>query len=104
MPAAQGGIQSHAALICSSLVRPDSVRSFPPAAFQVMGLDIMGDERQQGPAYNYARVFTWFQVSTTMLTAVKLPVVKIKAEHQPSPGAADPDGDVVQAAQLEDAD
>ncbi|KAH7127145.1 hypothetical protein B0J11DRAFT_432600 [Dendryphion nanum] len=35
-----------------------------------MGADIMGDERRIGPIFNYARVFTWWQLATTIEAAL----------------------------------
>ncbi|KAF1997331.1 hypothetical protein P154DRAFT_565495 [Amniculicola lignicola CBS 123094] len=31
-----------------------------------LGADIMGDEKREGPVFNYARVFTWWQLAQTV--------------------------------------
>jgi hypothetical protein len=35
-----------------------------------LGADIMGDEKKEGPIFNYARVFTWWQLAQTIETAL----------------------------------
>ena len=40
----------------------------------------MGDEKQQGPSYNYARVFTWFQVSRALLAVLNGTMENVSAE------------------------
>jgi hypothetical protein len=35
-----------------------------------LGADIMGDEKREGPIFNYARVFTWWQLAQTIETAL----------------------------------
>lgn len=41
------------------------------------GVDIMGDEQQPGPIFNYARVFTWWQLARTVETALTMSVNNI---------------------------
>lgn len=35
-----------------------------------LGADIIGDEKREGPIFNYARVFTWWQLAQTIETAL----------------------------------
>jgi hypothetical protein len=35
-----------------------------------LGADIMGDEKREGPVFNYARVFTWWQFAQTIESAL----------------------------------
>lgn len=39
-----------------------------------LGADIMGDEKREGPVFNYARVFTWWQLAQTIEHALKTTV------------------------------
>lgn len=34
-----------------------------------LGADVEGDEKRKGPIYNYARLFTWWQLASTLHTA-----------------------------------
>lgn len=44
-----------------------------------MGADIMGDEKHEGPIFNYARVFTWWQLARTIELALTTSVNSIAA-------------------------
>jgi hypothetical protein len=35
------------------------------------GADVRGDERKRGPIYNYARIFTWWQLASTIEQALR---------------------------------
>jgi hypothetical protein len=39
-----------------------------------LGADIMGDEKREGPIFNYARVFTWWRLAHTMEKALQTTV------------------------------
>ena len=41
------------------------------------GADIVGDEKKEGPIFNYARVFTWWQLAQTIETALTITVNNI---------------------------
>lgn len=42
-----------------------------------LGADIVGDEKKEGPIFNYARVFTWWQLAQTIETALATTVNNI---------------------------
>ncbi|KAF2870392.1 hypothetical protein BDV95DRAFT_444030, partial [Massariosphaeria phaeospora] len=42
-----------------------------------LGADIMGDEKREGPIFNYARVFTWWQLARTIESALTTTVNNI---------------------------
>lgn len=42
-----------------------------------LGADIMGDEKREGPIFNYARVFTWWKLASTIELALHTTVTNI---------------------------
>lgn len=44
-----------------------------------LGADIIGDEKREGPVFNYARVFTWWQLARTFEHALTTTVSNISA-------------------------
>ncbi|KAI1125046.1 hypothetical protein F5Y10DRAFT_279745 [Nemania abortiva] len=52
-----------------------SFRLEPPSSdFDIpncLGLSVAGDEKQEGPAFNYARIFTWWNMANRLYQALK---------------------------------
>ena len=72
----QGGIHSLGGLVPSLADGQDKQDPFSPiaaapATIAFCNRDVMGDEHQQGPSMNYAQLFTWSQVSRTLLLALE---------------------------------
>ena len=44
-------------------------------------LNVRGDEKERGPTFNYARLFTWAQLTVTVTRALATKVAKIRAEE-----------------------
>ncbi|KAF2117030.1 hypothetical protein BDV96DRAFT_644465 [Lophiotrema nucula] len=51
-----------------------------------LGADIMGDEKREGPIFNYARVFTWWQLARTIESALTTTVNGIATGQTCKPG------------------
>lgn len=51
------------------------------------GADIMGDEKKEGPIFNYARVFTWWQLAQTVEMALTTTVNNIATGQTCKPTA-----------------
>ena len=49
------------------------------------GADVMGDEKKEGPIFNYARVFTWWQLAQTIEMALTMTVNNIAAAQTCKP-------------------
>ena len=45
------------------------------------GADVRGDETEEGPIYNYARIFTWFQFNRCLTRAVEATLENIEHGH-----------------------
>ncbi len=50
----------------------------PPALPETLGMDSRGDERQEGPIYTYARVFTWWTFTKRILDAFEASLNKME--------------------------
>jgi hypothetical protein len=72
-----------------------------------MGFDVRGDERLEGPVYNYARAFTWCQFSFQLHDAFSAVVGNLEAgkavggqqRHQDWDPAVDLQGNTIETAQ-----
>jgi hypothetical protein len=61
--------------------RMDATINEHPIIPPTWGMDICGDERLIGPIYNYARVFTWWSISTVLHDALSTTIAKIEREN-----------------------
>ncbi|KAJ6495238.1 hypothetical protein C8R45DRAFT_1094898 [Mycena sanguinolenta] len=55
-----------------------------------LGIDVRGDERLEGPIFNYARAFTWFAFAEHVRTAFRNSINSINANSINSINAQDP--------------
>ena len=46
-----------------------------------LGLSVAGDEKQEGPAFNYARIFTWWNMASRLHQAFETAVVNMERRH-----------------------
>ncbi|OCL07000.1 hypothetical protein AOQ84DRAFT_398719 [Glonium stellatum] len=56
------------------------------------GADVIGDERLEGPIFNYARVFTWWQLARTIESATATTLAALADGRTCKPGVDKPDG------------
>lgn len=56
------------------------------------GADIIGDERLEGPIFNYARVFTWWQLARTIESATATTLTALASGKTCKPGPEKPAG------------
>lgn len=52
------------------------------------GADIIGDERLEGPIFNYARVFTWWQLARTIESATATTLAALASGKTCKPGSS----------------
>ncbi|KAJ7608737.1 hypothetical protein FB45DRAFT_945812 [Roridomyces roridus] len=64
----------------------DSEPALPPPTW--WGFDIRGDERREGPIFNYARIFTWFAFSKHVYRGFNTAINKFQ-HYAPIPSTAD---------------
>lgn len=56
------------------------------------GADIIGDERLEGPIFNYPRVFTWWQLARTIESATATTLAALASGQTCKPGLEKPAG------------
>ena len=56
------------------------------------GVDIIGDERLEGPIFNYARVFAWWQLARTIECATATTLAALASGQTCKPGLEKPAG------------
>ncbi|KAJ6449056.1 hypothetical protein C8R45DRAFT_1045347 [Mycena sanguinolenta] len=58
-------------------------RALPPPTW--LGMDIRGDERREGPIFNYARIFTWFAFAEHVREAFDTSIYRLRAKEPITP-------------------
>jgi len=60
----------------------EPVGSTPPELPWTMIMDVRGDERHEGPVYNYARVFTWWAFTQRILDGFEASLLNMELERR----------------------